>query len=198
LDEKQKEYMNKLKSICQVLLGLMIIMAGIYGIWFIVKKSLSTLFSINPSLAAVMATAAATIMVSVVSVLISKHFERKAIIELEHRQKKIPIYEKLITLIFQAVFADKLKDQALVQDQIDESMRNITKELVIWGSSSVVKAFSKLRIILATGVQKKPTDIMFPVENVLFAIRKDLGHKDRGVKSGDILVLFATDIEKNF
>lgn len=37
---------------------------------------------------------------------------------------------------------------------------------------------------------------LFLIENVLFAIRSDVGHSNKGLKKGDLLTLFINDIDK--
>ena len=50
----------------------------------------------------------------------------------------------------------------------------------------------------APDVQAKadPEEILFLTEKLLFAIRRDLGHKNKNLKKGDILSIFVNDIEK--
>jgi hypothetical protein len=37
---------------------------------------------------------------------------------------------------------------------------------------------------------------LFLIENVLFAIRSDMGHSNKGLKQGDLLTLFTNDMDK--
>ena len=42
-----------------------------------------------------------------------------------------------------------------------------------------------------------PAKSLFVLENMLFAIRRDLGHKNKNLKQGDLLSLFVTDIDQH-
>ena len=39
--------------------------------------------------------------------------------------------------------------------------------------------------------------MLFAYEDLLYAVRRDLGHGNRGLKRGDILALFVNDIEEH-
>ena len=74
-------------------------------------------------------------------------------------------------------------------------LADITQELVIWSSDDVIDAFYKFRMENIEDEKQAPTsNILFRIEDLLIAIRKDLYHKM--VKRGKILGLFINDIEE--
>ena len=76
-------------------------------------------------------------------------------------------------------------------------MAEITQELVIWGSDEMLEAFYKFRMMSienADGNSENPYDVLFMVEDLLLAIRKDLGHKNKNISRGKILGLFVNDL----
>jgi hypothetical protein len=140
--------------------------------------------------------ASATIIVSIISVLVSKQIERKMIITNELRGKKIPIYEEIIKFIFRITFAEKKGEKPLSEKEVIEKMVKFTQDLVIWGSDEVIDSFFQFRNAGVEMEDNKPSfEIMFRVEDLLLSIRKDLGHKNKNMKKGKILGLFVNDIQ---
>lgn len=73
----------------------------------------------------------------------------------------------------------------------------ITEHLVVWGSDDLLLAWNRFRNSSIQAVHNEGPDfnILFEVENLLLAIRKDLGHANKGVNRGKILGLFINDID---
>lgn len=164
---------------------------------YILMNSLWVMFShINPTVGAGLIAATATIIVSVISVLFAKRLEYKAVLLKEHREKKIPIYEQMVQLIFRFAFAEKIGLEPLTEKELISKMAWFTENIVVWGSDDLVIAWNKFRVFSLSNNGLPNHGILFEVENLLLAIRKDLGHGNRGVGRGKILALFINDIDK--
>lgn len=150
----------------------------------------TALSSVNPSLAVGIIAAGSTIFVSVVSVLISKRLEQKALIRNQQRDKKIPIYEELITFLFK-IWRNAIDGTAQpTEKEMVDFMIGFTQKLLIWGSDEVVASFCKFR---KSG--QDPKTIMFAIEDIWLAVRRDLGHDNKGISRGMLLGLIVTDID---
>jgi hypothetical protein len=158
---------------------------GIKFIW-------STLSAVNPSLAVGIIAAGSTVFVSLATVLISKRLEQKALIKNQQREKKIPIYEELLEFLFKIARASKDGKNMPTEEEITDFMFRFTQTLIIWGSDDVVLAFVKFR----DPSQGKHSNILFAVEDIWSAIRKDLGHSNKGISKGMLLRLIINDIDK--
>jgi hypothetical protein len=146
-----------------------------------------------------MLAASATVLVSVVSVLFSKKQEHKVDIENQLREKKIPIYENIIEFIFLITFSEKLGKAQPTEKEMIAFFADTTRDLVIWGSKDIVKAFGDFKEMLGTLAENGDTaGMLATVEDFLFAIRKDLGHKHTKVRRGDILRLYINDVDVYF
>ncbi|WP_166835951.1 hypothetical protein [Rheinheimera pleomorphica] len=132
-------------------------------------------------------------------------------IKAQLRQKKVPVYERIIEFIFLITFAEKLGKKFPSEREMVQFFADTTRDLVIWGSKDMVKAFGDFRnqIIVpqitsessqinAGAKIAEASRIMGAVEDLLFAVRKDLGHSTAGVKRGDLLKLYINDVEKYF
>jgi len=97
-----------MKKFFQVTIGLILLAVLFFGIYILVSKVWTVFQAINPTLAAGIIAASATIFVSVATVMLSKRQEQKVEIAAQLRQKKVPVYEKIIEFIFLITFAAKL------------------------------------------------------------------------------------------
>ncbi|RUQ29197.1 MAG: hypothetical protein EKK68_12980 [Candidatus Competibacteraceae bacterium] len=181
----------------QIALGLFLVCLLAFTVYLLFSKIWSVFSSINPILGAGFVAASATIIVSLMSVLVSKHLERRATISAHLREKKIPTYEKIISFIFIITFADKLGKDRLTEKEVMQFMAKITQELVIWGSDDMLEAFYNFRKKSIENSNENKEDsykILFIVEDLLLAIRKDLGHANKKISRGKILGLFINDL----
>lgn len=152
----------------------------------------TTLSSANPSLAVGIIAAGSTVFVSLATVLISKRLEQNAAIKNQHREKKIPIYEELLTFLFRVARAARDGGKNMpTEEEIADFMFPFLQKLIIWGSDDVVLAFVKFR-----DPALQPNNILFAVEDIWSAIRKDLGHSNKGISKGMLLRLIINDIDK--
>lgn len=185
----------------QIALGLFLAAILLFGIYLIIAKVWGIFSSVDPRLGAGLVAASATILVSLISVLVSKHLERRAVILAHLREKKIPTYEKIINFIFSLTFADKLEKERPTENEMIKFMAEITQELVIWGSDEMLNAFYKFRMTSIEntgGDSSNPFGVLIMVEDLLLAIRKDLGHKNKNVSRGKILGLFVNYLPSEF
>lgn len=189
---------NKKQNKKQLAFGFILIGFIIYVTYLLLSKFWSIFSSVDPKLGVSIIAASGTIIVTLISVLVSKHLDRKAQILAHLRAKKVPIYEKIINFIFSFTFAEKLGEKQPTEKEIIKFFAEVTQELVIWGSDEIIDAFYKFRmenIDNANGIQSEPTEILFTVENLLLAIRKDLGHKNQNIPRGKLLSLFINDLK---
>lgn len=157
--------------------------SGIKFVW-------GTLSSVNPSLAVGIIAASSTIIVSLATVLISKRLEQKALIKSQQRDKKMPMYEELIAFLFRMSRASKDGKNMPTEEEITDFMFGFTQKLLIWGSDDVVVAFAKFR-----RSSQGQGNVLFAVEEIWSAIRKDLGHNNKGISKGMLLSLIINDID---
>ncbi|MFA7497062.1 MAG: hypothetical protein WCY67_12255 [Acidithiobacillus sp.] len=182
----------------QIILGLIIIGIIFYVGYLLIVKLWSIFSTIDPRLGAGIVAASATVIVSLISVLVSKHLDKKAEILAHLREKKVPTYEKIIEFIFNITFSEKLGKEKPTEKEMIKFMADVTQELVIWGSDEMIDAFYKFRmksIDSANGKSQSPKEILFTVESLLLAIRKDLGHKNKNMPKGKLLGLFVNDLQ---
>lgn len=139
------------------------------------------------SIGAPVTAALATIIVSVLSVLLTKYLERKMVIEEKHREIKIPIYDKWATTSLEFINKRKVSDK----DVKELFKTNIS--LLVWSSEDFIKEYGKWKA--STQNQTDPENTLFDFEKALMEMRKDLGHADKNIEQGDLLRIFITDVD---
>ncbi|MFD1885492.1 hypothetical protein [Paenibacillus wenxiniae] len=180
----------------QFALGLIILIIIGFLVYFLFKGLFFVFSSIPKEVAAPLIAASATIMVSVLSIVIAKYYENKRTIELEHRNKKIPIYEEFVEFLFKLLMHEKIEGKPMEEQEVLKFMSVFTQKLLVWGSDEVIDRWSNYRSMFINGKDIDANKVMFQMEELLIAIRKDTGHKTKDYKKGDILKLFINDVEK--
>lgn len=185
------------KQRISLLVGFLVLF-GIAGVVLLLfRAGWRQLASAQAPLAAAVVAGSATVLVSILSVVTGKFLENRSKLREEHRQKKVPVYEKLIQFLFQVLFAEKLGEEPLSETKINEFFSEFMPELVIWGDGGVIKSFGDMREFSAQLAEsERAIEVMFLYERVLLEIRRDLGHSPRELRKGDLLRLFITDIRR--
>lgn len=74
-------------------------------------------------------------------------------------------------------------------------IKKFTPSFMVWGSDDVLAAWSRFRRLSITAMSKDPAESLWAFEDLILAIRKDLGHSNRGLTRGVVLGLFVNDID---
>ncbi len=181
---------TKLKTVIKFLASLIVVGGFLYGLWLLS----CFIFQWISGLEKEVATAAITALIGLFGILyIQWHSKSKEIAD-SHRPAKIEVYNTFFVIVESFMDAAKNNDEVL-----DPESKNFPKELkdkftllsrgmIIWASPQVVKAWSKFRE--HTDESKTPADILLAVDDVLQAIRADLGNSNFGLRKGDVVKLY--------
>lgn len=102
-------------------------------------------------------------------------------------------YTELINLIFDLMQSEKTK-QRMPHVELVSKMTAFKKSLMIWGGSEVIKVWNSYE--LKSQKQMSPEDTMREFDIILRAIRKDLGHDDGALASGNLAALILVPEDK--
>lgn len=176
--------------------GLLLLAAIGYGLYELLRLSFSAFASLDKSVAAAIIAASATILVSVITVVIGNVYASRVQIQKENRDRKIPVYEELFTFFFRFMNTDKT-GEVVGEREFGEFGQHFNRQFMVWGSDAVVSAYVRWRRFITDEKkrQAEPKESLFLFEDLVYAIRKDLGHRNNGLSSGDILALFVNDIQ---
>ena len=188
---------SKLNQTFSAMLGLLLLTALGYGIFIAIRLTARVLTSLNSDIAVAIIAASATVFVSVLSIILGKAYESRTLIRKELREKKIPVYEDLIKFMFRILMGAETDDQPSEKEILD-FMSHFTQRIMVWGSDDVLASWVRWRraAIDEQEIKKHPMKLLFLYEDLILTIRKDLGHKNKNIGKGDVLVLFINDIDQ--
>lgn len=174
-----------------------VLLGAISALYALGSQLFAAFAGLDAKYGAALVAAAGTIIVSVISVVVSRFLESRATIRKEHREKKIPVYEDLLRFMFKTMMGAKTGN-APNEKEVTAFMSDFTQRSMVWASDEVLNAWIKFRSasIDHSGSQDNPLALMFVYEDLIREIRKDLGHKNKGLTNGKLLSLFVNDIAK--
>jgi hypothetical protein len=189
------------KRFFSLLVGVALIVGLLTATAFGLARSVHALRSLQSDVAVAVAAAAATVLVSVLTLVVTKYLETRATIKQQLREKKVPIYEELISTLFRLTYSEKLGETPMSEHEVMKFFISATERLVIWGSDDVLRSFRAFRLhFVDVELQNDPRRAMkglFLYEDMLLAIRRDLGHSNASLGRGSILGLWINDIDKH-
>lgn len=190
---------NRIKNFLQITFGLLFI--AIIG--FLVYKGINYFFvkidKINPNI--VVAIIAGT--VTITGYFITRYFEKKKIIEQQIREQKLPAYEEFIDFIFN-IFKLNKNNRSIKDKDLQEFFWKMNKKSILWLSDKTLKSYANWRKLATdySKIEKASKEegimVMLALGDLLLDFRKDIGHKNNDIESGDVLSLFLNDYYEYF
>ena len=182
------------KSFLKALWALAVLAALCIGLALGIRWLVEWIFDgVDPTVSAALVAAMATVLVSVLGVVLARYLERRQQIEVEIRQRKIPMYQEMVEGLLSAVL--NTKDDGNTTE-LEALFKSLTPQLVTWASDDVIKAWNRFKR-RSSEADSDPIGVMFEFEEVLKAVRVDLGHKSGDLAKGDLLGLFVNDIHEH-
>lgn len=116
-------------------------------------------------------------------------------IDAAHHEHKAQVYTQFVEDVVIATLSKqadtprkKLSDRdfrAMVR-----TYRDFTGKLMVWGSEDFMRAFA---IFLNAGRERKGAEVLLSLDDLLRAMRRDLGHRDGALIRGDVVKLILKD-----
>ena len=144
------------------------------------------LIELSSKLDAVIIVALITAIVTIVSGVISKIIDYKQKRREYLSQKREEQYAEFINVYYK--MQEKIsKGELYSQEEMFDDVQKFQKKLMLWGSNRVIKAWIDFR----TNASPDGSNVLFYMENILYAIRKDMGYKNLG--KGKLLSMSIND-----
>lgn len=133
--------------------------------------------------------------VGVLGVVWQQRQSERARLREAHRDRMTPVYYDLL-----GAFKKLSTDEGEIDPEIQELFMDLkSRQLLLGASSEMVQAFNDWqRKTSELQEQGNPVQAVRVWEELLLAIRKDLGHQDGRLPEGELLRLFITDYEEHF
>ena len=182
-----------MKTFLQALVALVVLAALCVGLALSIRWFAGWIFDgVDPTVSAALVAAMATVLVSVLGVVLARFLERRRQIEVEIRQRKIPMYRKMVQGLISGLLNTKNGDTT----ELEALFTSLTPQLITWASDDVITAWNRFK--RSSGeVESDPMGVMFKFEEILTAVRADLGHKSGDLAKGELLGLFVNDIHEH-
>lgn len=163
-------------------------MYGVIGLGFIALLGWA-IYSFTTNIPASVVT---PIILAGVAIYVQRETKRREI-ESRHFEYKIEKYSKFVDLLFRIGEPSR---KGIPQNKLVEEMIELKKVIMIWGRAETIRAFQEFG--KASQKDKDEMNVVLQGENIIKAIRKDLGHDDRQLKTGDLILFMikADDQEK--
>lgn len=130
--------------------------------------------SIDPEIAGAAIAAASAVVISAMTLALGRYFEKKRELEALHREKKIPIYGEFLEGVLNVFYGGKNARKVDVTTLLQKWQTRI----VLWGGADVVNAYLRWKHVLTTS--EPNAESLRVTDELVLAIRKELGHDDTG------------------
>lgn len=164
-------------------------------IWLIAKALLHWLSHFSQPMHTAIIGAIALLLVPLVTYFTTRSIETRKAVEQAMRLEKVKLYQDFVTFFMRILM--NIEDEKPTTEDTKKFMGQITPRMITYASNNVIKLWGNFRVqtekLSSTG---NPMDMMLPFENILKAMRKDLGHRTLMVQQGDIARLFINDVDK--
>lgn len=155
---------------------------------------------LDKGVAASIVAACGTVFAAVFTVTVSQHINKKREIDDAHREYKIKLYSKFIEFTIDWMYKhaeDQNKTHSQHKKQRDQKelehfFISFSKELTLWASPEVIKAWSKFREQAGSSNSKVT---LKNVDAIYRAMRRDLGNSNIGLESLSLIKLFLKEGE---
>jgi len=134
--------------------------------------------SLNPNVAVAIVAASATVFGSTLALIVSRYYQSKREREVAHRDRKIELYDELMTKLF-AIFLGDTEKETKSEDLVP-FLREVQRKLILWSGPGAIKAYAEWHKVLTT---HPPRAIqMIKMIEFFLALRDDLGHSNKGIQ----------------
>ena len=150
---------------------------------FIVFAIISVSFVYSLAIANDNIRAALISVVAIASVTLYSNWQiKKREREARFFTEKQPAYQRFVDLLFDMA---KNPDKNINHNKIRIEMMDFHKYITIWGNANMIKAYNEFSSPVEE--QAEPINRHLLLENLLYAVREDLGHDDSSLDRGDLV-----------
>jgi hypothetical protein len=130
-------------------------------------------------------------------VILAQYLSKSREIAENHRPSKIEIYNNFFEIVDEFMTDAKLDksklDEGILPKKLEERMRRLNRGMIVWASPEVVNAWLSFK---KKSGKSEGFEILYAVDDVLRAIRKDLGNSNFGLSKGDLVRNYLSDPEE--
>ena len=144
-------------------------------------------------------TAAIPVSLGLIGQFVSSDRQHKREIEAKLRERKSEVYEGFIKFWMDTLMIKENRENLQQNpNQAVREMNEFSKPMMLWASNEVVQSYANFRRRFNQPGQDRPAksgiDLLVHFEEMLFLMRRDMGHDPKGFRQLDLLSFFVNDI----
>ena len=175
-----------MKKFISISFGFALLFAIGWGIYWLIVQIWCQFKILDPEISVALLTAATTVLVATLTVVLGKYYERKKDIEAHYRTKKTEIYDEFLSEFFKIFHSSETQEDGDSSDLVD-FLREWQRKMILWGGQDVLIKYIKWMDHLKKGHSDAKS--MFLMEDFFLSIRKDLGHRNNKLVKGTFISL---------
>jgi len=185
--------MKYVKNWIPLLLALAVLVGVVYGTWWLLAQLFAWVMVQPSQIAAAIIAFAGTVIAGIGAVVISQQRAKARDIAESHRPKKTKLYTEFIMQVV-GIMREHREGKTLdasATRKLEDFFFDFTTQVMLWGSPSVLKHYGAFRRV----GEKPDPNILLLLDDILKAMRKDLGLSNRALARGDLIKMLLTDPE---
>lgn len=163
-----------------MLIGLAMFAFIIWGAYRVISYLSQIFTTLNPNIAIAVIAGSTTVVASTLAIVLARYFEAKKEREVAHRDKKVELYNEFLKKLFE-IFAGSVEGRPK-QEELVPFLREIQRKLVLWSGPNVIKSYATWHKELTSQPKRPKAKSMIKMIDFFLALRKDLGHSNKGIK----------------
>lgn len=189
--------MRKAKQFLMGIASFILLASSIYLSYIFLRHIGHYLLLFDKQVVAAMIATTGTLFAALATVLYSQRRSKERDIAEAHRPQKVELYKRFMEMLIAVLKLSKDEKlegitTGLPNDGLQEFFYEFTRDIIVWGSPEVIQAYKKFR----TNDEQGHALALFLVDDLLRAIRLDLGNSNKGLSRGDLVKLFLRDPEE--
>lgn len=168
-----------MRKYISIAVAITVIIVLIFGVWVGMRHFFALLSAASPEVAAAIVGGMFTAFVAIAAAVLAHRSARIRASEDAHRAKKVDIYHGFLEIVARQIANanENVRLKPLKEPELIKYFVKFKTDIMLWGSSNVLKAMQEFTFHAQTGDAK----MFHAIDSLYRAIRADIGLSNRGL-----------------